>query len=156
MAAAQPQFESPLPAPESLETLAYRDLLHTHSCVTTKSADLYREYGLTEQQFHVLRLLECAAPCGLPCLEVARQLPTPAPDITRLIERMRRAGLVSRQRLEQDRRVVRIELTPRGRQLHARLRPRVAAFHRERLAHLSADELDLLGHLLRKARGEIC
>lgn len=136
------------------ETRAYHDLVHTHSCVTTKSADLYREHGLTEQQFHVLHVLMRGGPGGLPCLEVARQLPTPAPDITRLIERMRRAGFVTRQRLERDRRVVMIELSPRGRQVLERVLPRAAAFHRERLANLSTNELDLLTRLLRKARGE--
>ena len=134
------------------ETRTYLDLLRTHGSVTTRSAELYREYGVTEQQFHVLHLLAEAGNGGLPCLELARRLPTPAPDVTRLVDRIRRAGLVRRQRLESDRRVVMIELTERGRRVVERIGPAVARFHRERLAHMSADELDLLARLLRKAR----
>ena len=149
-----------MPAPNLLEepllpeSRAYLDLVHTHSCITTKSSEIFRSCGITEQQFHVLRVLDAAGPGGLPCLEVARQLPTPAPDITRLLERMRRAGLIQRQRLEADRRVILIDLREKGRSVLAAVLPRLAEFHRERLSHMSARELEQLGLLLRKARGE--
>ena len=137
---------------EMPETRTYLDLQRTHGTVTTRSAELYREHGVTEQQYHVLKLLAEAGPGGLPCLEIVHQLPTPAPDVTRLVDRIRRAGLVRRQRLDADRRVVMIELTERGQRVARRIGPAVARFHRERLAHMSADELDLLARLLRKAR----
>ena len=134
------------------ETRAYLDLLHAHGSLTTRSAEIYKRHGVTEQQYHVLRVLEEGGPGGLPCLEVARRLPTPAPDITRLIERLRRGTLVTRRRLEDDRRVVMIELTRQGRGTLVRLEPALERFHRQRLAHMSAEELDLLAQLLRKAR----
>lgn len=143
------QVAAPAPGPE---TRAYLDLLHTHGRITTKSAAIYRQHGITEQQYHVLRVVEAAGDGGLPCLEVARRLPTPAPDVTRLIERLRRSGLVSRRRLERDRRVVLIELTERAAGTLRRLGPSLERFHRQRLEHMSADELDLLAQLLRKAR----
>lgn len=136
------------------ETRAYLDLVRTHGRITTRSTEIFKRHGVTEQQYHALRVLEAAGPGGLPCLELAQQLPTPAPDITRLLDRMRRAGLVKRQRLEADRRVVMIELTARGSEIARRVRPEAAEFHRERLAHMTRDELDLLGRLLRKVRGE--
>ena len=136
------------------ETRAYLDLVRTHGRITTRSTEIFKRHGVTEQQYHALRVLEAAGPGGLPCLELAQQLPTPAPDITRLLDRMRRAGLVRRQRLEADRRVVMIELTDRARAIARRIRPEVAEFHRARLAHMTADELDLLGRLLRKVRRE--
>lgn len=137
------------------ETRTYFDLIHTHSCITTKSAELFREHEITEQQYHVLRILDEAGPGGLPCLEIARRLPTVAPDITRLLERMRRGQLIRRERLEADRRVVMIELAPKGTRALARVEPALEEFHRERLALLSHDELEQLGQLLRKARGEL-
>ena len=137
------------------ETRTYLDLLETHSSLTTRSGELYKQYGVTEQQYHVLRILDEGGPGGLPCLEVARQLPNPAPDITRLIERMRRANLVTRRRLEADRRVVMIELTPRAEKLIANMQPQLTEFHRERLARLNSEELELLTYLLRKARGHL-
>jgi DNA-binding MarR family transcriptional regulator len=142
----------PAAALELPETKTYLEVLRTHGTVTMRSAELFREYGVTEQQYHLLRILEEAGPGGLPCLDIARQLPTPAPDVTRLVDRIQRAGLVRRQRLEADRRVVMIELTERGRRAAQRIGPAVARFHRQRLAHMSADELELLARLLRKAR----
>ncbi len=152
-----PNGASPLTSHESQvqfipETRAYLDLLHTYGCITTKSAEIYKKYGVTEQQYHVLRVLEDGGPGGLPCLEVARRLPTPGPDITRLIERMRRAGLVLRRRLDRDRRVVMIELTERGERIVQKVLPALERFHRQRLAHMSEEELDQLTRLLRKAR----
>ena len=136
------------------ETRAYLDLVRTHGRITTRSTEIFKRHGVTEQQYHALRVLEAAEPGGLPCLELAQQLPTPAPDITRLLDRMRRAGLVRRRRLDADRRVVMIELTERARAIICRIRPEVAEFHRARLAHMTPDELDLLGRLLRKVRRE--
>ena len=136
------------------ETETYLDLIRTHSCITTRSSEVFKSYGITEQQYHVLRILNEAGPGGLPCLEISRELPTPAPDVTRLLDRMMRGGLVTRTRLEADRRVVMVELTERGERVLEGVRPHFREFHRERLAHMSSDELDLLTQLLRKARGD--
>ncbi len=148
------QLAEPAQAPPSgPATRAYLDLLHTHGLITTRSAGLYKDHGLTEQQYHVLRVLAEAGPGGLSCLALGERLPTPAPDVTRLIERLRRAGLATRRRCPEDRRVVRLELTDRGRCVLRKLGPALARFHRNRLAHMSEQELDLLTQLLRKARG---
>jgi len=148
------QLPEPAQAPRyAAETRAYLDLLHTHGSITTRSVGLYKNHGVTEQQYHVLRVLAEAGPDGLSCLELGERLPTPAPDVTRLIERLRRAGLASRRRWPEDRRVVRLELTERGRCVLRKLGPALARFHRDRLAHMSEQELDLLTLLLRKARG---
>jgi DNA-binding MarR family transcriptional regulator len=146
---------TPIAAPEALfqpETRAYLDLLQTQGSLSQRSSQIFKRYGVTEQQYHVLRILTDAGPGGLPCLEISRRLPTPAPDVTRLIDRLRRAGLVQRQRLAQDRRVVMIELSHQGTRVADRIVPALAEFYRERLAHMSADELAQLGHLLEKAR----
>ena len=153
MAAPHSELASAWSAPELPETRAYQELVHTHGRITNRSSEIFRRHEITEQQYHVLRVLEDSGPGGLPCLELARRLPTPAPDITRLIDRLRRGCLVRRQRLERDRRVVMIELTTRGRRVAERLRPELAEHHRERLSHMSAEELDLLHQLLQKVAG---
>ena len=89
---------------------------------------------------------------GLPCLEIGRRMGTRVPDVTRLIHRMEKAGLVHRERSEEDRRVVRILVTREGRRLADRLEAPTAARHREQLGHLSARDLATLNRLLEKAR----
>ena len=99
-----PEVQAPL-VPQ-VETRTYLDLVRTHGCLTTRSGEVFKPHGITEQQYYVLRILDETEARGLPCLEIARQLPTPAPDVTRLLDRMLRAGLVTRERDESDRRVV--------------------------------------------------
>ncbi|MAB71567.1 MAG: hypothetical protein CMJ54_03575 [Planctomycetaceae bacterium] len=74
------------------------------------------------------------------------------PDATRLIDRLARAGLVSRTRSEENRRCVFVEITDEGRQMLRRLRPRVDRMHREQLGHVDSRDLARLGDLLFRAR----
>ena len=134
------------------ETRACLDLLYTHGHLTTGSAEIFREHGVTPQQFYTLRALAQEGPEGAPVMELGTRLPTPAPDVSRLIERLRRAGLVERRRLESDRRIAMVRLSERGERLLERIEPAVEAVHRQRLAHMSRDELERLSELLRKAR----
>ena len=107
---------------------------------------------LTYQQYNVLRILRGAGEEGLPSLEIARRMVTRVPDITRLVDRMQRADLVERQRCDKDRRVVWVRLTSLGLELVERLEGPTDAFHRQRLGHLTAEELGTLNRLLEKVR----
>jgi DNA-binding MarR family transcriptional regulator len=69
---------------------------------------------LTTVQYNVLRILRGAGPCGLLAGEVAERLITRNPDVTRLIDRLEKRGLVERFRDADDRRAVRIHITPDG------------------------------------------
>ena len=74
------------------------------------------------------------------------------PDITRLLDRLERAGLVHRYRDTRDRRVVRGTLTPEGSDLVERMAAPLEALHCDLVSHLDADERKHLVSLLRKAR----
>ncbi|HYE99823.1 MAG TPA: MarR family transcriptional regulator [Planctomycetota bacterium] len=75
--------------------------------------------GLTHVQYNVLRILR-GAPDGLPRREIACRLIDRAPDVTRLVDRLARSGLVSRSPGRRDRRQAVARLTPRGGDLTAR------------------------------------
>ncbi|HKK72063.1 MAG TPA: MarR family winged helix-turn-helix transcriptional regulator [Candidatus Krumholzibacteria bacterium] len=134
------------------ELEAYLNLARTYDQLHGEFNELFREYGLTQQQYNVLRILRGAGEEGLPSLEVAHRMVTRVPDVTRLVDRMERSDLVTRQRCDRDRRVVRIRLTAKGRDLADRLEGPTDAFHREQLGHLSGEELDTLNRLLEKIR----
>jgi DNA-binding MarR family transcriptional regulator len=74
------------------------------------------------------------------------------PDATRLLDRMETAGLVTRSREEEDRRMVRTRITPHGRKIVDDLDGPVTAQHKKQLSHLSHDELETLIKLLTNAR----
>jgi len=60
---------------------------------------------LTPNQYNVLRILR-GAPEGLPCGEIGTRMITRDPDITRLLDRLEKRGLIVRSREAQDRRRV--------------------------------------------------
>jgi DNA-binding MarR family transcriptional regulator len=74
------------------------------------------------------------------------------PDVTRLLDRMEEAGLVTRTRDTADRRRVTTRLTPRGQKLVDSLDAPVAAEHERALARLGDEKLRTLIQLLTLAR----
>ncbi len=131
---------------------AYLNLLRTGDLLQHQLGRLFRQRGLTQQQYNVLRILRGAGPEGLPSLEIGHRMVTRVPDITRLVDRMERAGLVHRRRWEQDRRVVRVTLTPEGRRLTDALEGPANELHRRQFGHLDDEELRTLNTLLEKIR----
>lgn len=109
-------------------------------------------HGLSMTQYNVLRILRGAGPDGLCRNEIGQRLITRMPDVTRLLDRMEAAGLVSRIRSTEDRRLVNTSLTKRGRTLVDDLDPEIARVHREQLGHLTDTELRTLVALLNRAR----
>ena len=75
------------------------------------------------------------------------------PDMTRLLDRMEEAGLVTRERGDRDRRLVRTNITPRGLEILASLDQQVVAEHQQALGHLTEEQLRTLIALLTLARG---
>lgn len=113
-------------------------------------AELLKPEQLTPTQYNVLRILR-GAPAGLACGEVAGRMINRDPDITRLLDRMEKAGLIHRQRLASDRRTVITRITPAGTDLLARLDAPVRALHQRQLGHLGEERLQRLRELLHLA-----
>ncbi len=128
--------------------------MRTHGRIATRSARILRANGVTEQQYQLLRILYGAGVSRPPCLELARELMIPPPNLSRLLDRLVRLGWVRRLRDAPDRRVVTVQLTDRGWRRMERLEPLVAEFYHERFAHMTDPELLELARLLRKAGGE--
>ena len=73
-------------------------------------------------------------------------------NITRLLDRLEKRGLISRSRETKDRRMVMTRITPEGLKLLARLDEPVQQTHREQLGHLGRERLRVLTELLRDSR----
>ena len=74
--------------------------------------------------------------------------------ITGVVDRMERNGLVTRERSQDDRRVVLISLTPSALELLAALDGPIAEAHEQQFQNLTAEEVVQLEQLLRRCRGE--
>src|SRR5260370_7202334 len=90
---------------------------------------------LSGTQYNVLRILR-GSPEGLTCGEIASRMITRDPDITRLLDRLEKRGLISRCRETKDRRMVMARITPEGLKLLAGLDEPVQTAHPKQLAHL--------------------
>ncbi len=132
------------------ETEAFLSVWRTHARLLAESSRVCRAHGITEQQYNALRVLYLGDPNGLPCLEVAARLPNQVPDITRLLDRLLRLGLITRERLARDRRVVRVRLSEAGRARVDEITPNLAELHRLRFSRLEPRELEELSRLLHK------
>ena len=98
----------------SREAEALLNVLRTADSLTQRLAEALKPFGLTPSQYNVLRILRGAGTDGSRCGEIAERLGAHDPDVTRLLDRLERAGLVTRARDADDRRVVRTKITAGG------------------------------------------
>ena len=107
-------------------------------------------FSLTLPQFDVLAQL-LRRDAGMTPGELTRELLVTAGNLTGIVGRLARLGLVERRPVPEDRRTVRVRLTPRGRQLMRRAIPRHRREIERLLARIPRPELarlrDLLGHM---------
>jgi DNA-binding MarR family transcriptional regulator len=102
---------------------------------------------LTLPQFDVLVQLH-RRPEGMTSRELTRELLVTAGNVTGLVDRLARMGLVERRPVPEDRRAVRIALTARGRRVAARAIPRHRRDLEALLSSVPARDLARLRRLL--------
>jgi DNA-binding MarR family transcriptional regulator len=133
------------------EQEAMLNLLRTADQLQIRFARLFRKFGLTPQQYNVLRILRGEGR-PLPILDIASRMITVVPGITGLIDRLEAANLVERKRCEEDRRVIYVAIAPRAVELLGQIDRPLMEMHQTVLGHLTREELDALSALLEKAR----
>ena len=92
-------------------------LLRTGEVLRHAVESVLRPWDVSPEQYNVLRILHGAKEGGHPALEIARRMIARSPNITRMIDKMVAKGLAQRERVDSDRRVVRISITAEGRRL---------------------------------------
>jgi DNA-binding MarR family transcriptional regulator len=137
---------------DSLEQEAFLNVWRTYDRLRAFEDALFAAHGLTAQQYNALRLLKAEHPATLPTLVVAARLVSRAPDITRLLDKLEERGLVRRERLAGNRRVVVVEITVSGLELLETLAKSVRECHERQLGHMPPAQLRELIALLESAR----
>jgi DNA-binding MarR family transcriptional regulator len=130
------------------------DLLRTTDVLSRGLLQVLKGDDLSGTQYNVLRILR-GAPEGLACGEIASRMITRDPDVTRLLDRLEKRGLISRCRETKDRRTVTVRIAPPGLKLLAGLDEPVRAAHRKQLGHLGQNRLRALAELLSVARSRV-
>jgi DNA-binding MarR family transcriptional regulator len=106
------------------------------------------ELGITSQQGSILFMV-ASGKC-LVAAELAREYGIDASAVTRLVDRLEKRGLLSRVRSVEDRRVVRLALTPEGQDIAARMPAIFNGVIDGLLSGFTAEEVGFLKSMLRR------
>lgn len=136
----------------SLREEALLNVARTEAVVREQLERVLAPRGLSMTQYNVLRILRGAGSNGLCRNEVGQRLISRMPDVSRLLDRMEAAGLVSRVRSNEDRRLVHTRLTKQGRALVDDLDNAVTEYHEQQVGHMTDAQLKTLIELLTLAR----
>jgi DNA-binding MarR family transcriptional regulator len=127
------------------------NILYTSSWFEDNNAAIMRDKKLSITQFNVLRILRGSHPKPCTGQDIQERMINKRSDVTRLIERLRKTELVTREVCPENRRKVDILITNKGLQLLHELDPVMEASS-EVLKKLSEEEAEQLSSLLDKLR----
>jgi len=142
----QRQFEGPYHE-------ALLAILLSNAAVEEMLDEAFDGTGMTVPQYNVLRILNGVFPGAHPRGDIARRMVRRAPDLTRMLDRLVRMGLVEREKGDLDHRQSLARITQKGRDLLEQLRPRVAHLNQILSCRLSEPEARSLAELLEKVYG---
>jgi DNA-binding MarR family transcriptional regulator len=124
------------------------NIKYTANWLLNKEVTFFRPYGISPQQYNVLRILRGASE-AIKVQLVKERMIERSPNITRLLDKLYDKQLIARYRCEEDRRVVYIEITDDGLLLLSEIdRVEKSSF----LNKLTEEEATLLSDLLDKIR----
>lgn len=127
---------------------ALLNIIYTANWINSKQNAFFKPFGISPQQFNILRILRGAGkPIKVQTIK-ARMLER-APNATRLMDKLCDKLLIKRLACSDDRRVVHIEITDKGLDL---LNAIDKDFKEDLLENLSDDEAIQLSALLDKIR----
>ena len=128
-------------------------ILYTADGLRRRYDGVMAPFGVTFQQYNVLRIVRGAGEEGIPSLGIAERMIERSPGMTRLLDRLEEKGLVTRTRSREDRRVVFCVLTTQGTDLLERMEPSVREAEQRAMASLDVARLRELIGLLGDVRG---
>lgn len=128
------------------------NILYTSSWLNSIHNALFKEYGLTQQQFNTLRILRGQHPKAASVNLIKDRMIDKMSNVSRIIDKLKAKSMVTRKPCKNDRRQVDIMITKKGLdlldELDIRMKPFESQFH-----NISEDEAAEMNTLLDKWRG---
>jgi DNA-binding MarR family transcriptional regulator len=137
---------------ERIEEEALVSVARTSSVLERSMTALVKPHGITPTQYNILRILRGSHDSGLCRHEIAARMIAHVPDVTRLLDRMEEAGLITRTRGIDDRRLVRTEITEKGSEVLDKIAPQLAEWQSRFVKEIGGEDLTTLARLLDKVR----
>lgn len=128
------------------------NLLYTHSYFVTNQNALFKPYGLSPEQYNVLRILRGQNGVPTTVSSIQDRMLNKMSNASRLVEKLKLKDLVKRSECPNDRRQVDVLITEKGLEVLAELQAKVEQENKN-FVHLSLEEVNQLNDLLDKLRG---
>lgn len=121
---------------------AWSRLSQCYQVAQKQCRDALRNTGLTQPQYEVLSQISDDE--GIPLTRIGANMNVTGGNITGIVDRLERDGLVKRKRDKEDRRIIRAFFTPKGRKLYTKASPSYDRFLKSAFGEVSDAELNRL------------
>lgn len=138
---------------QSLFQKAYLSIVFTGNLFEAEVNQLLKPFRLSSQQFNVLRILRGARQEACNLCDIQERMLDRMSNATRLVEKLRSRGLLTRELCAENRRKVEIRITPKGMALLSELDQLLEAYYKTMSSRLSEQEAGQISELLDKLRG---
>jgi DNA-binding MarR family transcriptional regulator len=143
---------------QSIETVAHEcllNILYVGTMISKTSYVYFREYGITDAQFNVLIQLRYTKQSTLSQADLGRRLVVNKADMTGIVDRLEKAGLVERTDHPKDRRVNVIKITRNGRDMVNKLEPDYLEIVRKLMSGILKTDMKIIIRGMEKVRENI-
>jgi DNA-binding MarR family transcriptional regulator len=127
---------------------AMLNIVYTANWVTSKQNSFFKPFGMSPQQYNILRILRGAGE-AISVQTIKDRMVERSPNATRMMDKLIAKNLIDRVNCETDRRVVHILITKNGLQLLQKIDK---SFKNDYLENLTMKEAATLSKLLDKIR----
>jgi DNA-binding MarR family transcriptional regulator len=124
------------------------NIIYTANWITSCQNEFFKEFGISPQQYNILRILRGAGE-PLKVQTIKDRMLERSPNATRLMDKLCAKNYIERLPSEHDRRVVKIVITKEGKEL---LESIPKNLNKDLLKNIDEDEAKQLSDLLDKMR----
>ncbi len=128
------------------------NLIYTANWLSSKQQEFLKPFGITEQQFNILRILKGQHPKSISGTEIKSRMLDRNSDISRLLDRLNLKKLINKKVCPNDKRAFDVAITTSGLELLTTLDKQSKVMNKP-LLQLTEEEADQLSNLLDKGRG---
>lgn len=128
------------------------NIIYTASWLNLRNTQRLKPYGISPQQFNILRILRGQYPSTATVTLLTERMLDKSSNASRLIEKLRQKDLLDRCICPEDRRAANVKITEKGLALLARLDKLDEEFRKD-FTHISENEAKQVNHILDAIRG---
>lgn len=137
---------------ENEQQKAMLNVLFTANWLRALQVSLFKPYGISPQQYNILRILR-GAKGRMKMQDVKDRMIDRAPNATRLADKLIAKGLVERERCDEDRRVIFARISEKGLELLTRIDEANRTDGQPYLTGLSREDAAAINRILDGWRG---